>query len=286
MIVLQLLVNGIVTGCGLGIMAISFSLIYSTTNVLHVAHAGVYTLGGYLAWTLISHGMPAIPAFVLAIALCAVAGALIQRELYDRLANRRAAELVYLIASLGLLGIIQNALAAIFTADVLRFPLPWVGKMVGSGAIRLSYPQILTIAAGILIYGGSVLFTRYTVLGKQIRAVSSNPFLAEITRLRPRRIYRYVMAISSGMVCVLGILTPLDFGLRPYGGLTQLLIATVAMIAGGIGSLSGAFAVALGIGVLQNLALLVAPGDWSVAITFSIFVVFMLFKPTGLFRTN
>ncbi|MBN9245031.1 MAG: branched-chain amino acid ABC transporter permease, partial [Mesorhizobium sp.] len=171
------------------------------------------------------------------------------------------------------------AYAWAFTPDEAR-------EMVGSGAIRLSVPQLLTIVAGFLIYAGTELFTRYTVLGKQIRAVSSNPFLAEITRLRPRRIYRYVMAIASGMVCVLGILTPLDFGLRPYGGLTQLLIATVAMIAGGIGSVSGAFLVAMGIGILQNLALLVASGDWSVAITFSIFLVFMLFKPTGLFRTS
>ncbi|MBN9244301.1 MAG: hypothetical protein J0I98_16060, partial [Mesorhizobium sp.] len=145
MIVLQLLVNGIVSGCGLGIMAISFSLIYSTTNVLHVAHAGIYTLGGYLAWTLVGHGVPAVPAFAGAIALCAAAGVLIQRELYDRLADRKAAELVYLIASLGLLGIIQNALAAIYTADPLRFPLGWAGEMVSSVAIRLSVPQLLTI---------------------------------------------------------------------------------------------------------------------------------------------
>jgi branched-chain amino acid transport system permease protein len=55
------------------------------------------------------------------------------------------------------------------------------------------------------------------------------------------------------------------------------------MIAGGIGSITGSFIVAIGIAVLQNLSLLVIPGEWSIGITFFIFVIFMLFRPTGLF---
>ena len=53
MLALQLLVTGLVTGCALGVVAISFSLVYATTKIFHVAHAGIYTLGGYLAWSLI-----------------------------------------------------------------------------------------------------------------------------------------------------------------------------------------------------------------------------------------
>ena len=62
-----------------------------------------------------------------------------------------------------------------------------------------------------------------------------------------------------------------------------LLTATIAVIAGGVGSISGAFVLALVIAVLQNLALLVMPGEWSIGITFGIFVIFMLFRPRGLF---
>src|SRR5215471_9839922 len=101
MLSLQLLANGLVTGCALGVVAISFSLVYATTKIFHVAHAGVYTLAGYLAWSLIGHGLPSPVAFILSIAACTALGALIQGLLYAKLEERRATHLVVLIASLG-----------------------------------------------------------------------------------------------------------------------------------------------------------------------------------------
>src|SRR6202035_712765 len=98
MLALQLLATGLVTGCALGVVAISFSLVYATTKIFHVAHAGIYTMAGYLAWSFVTHGVPDILALVLAIVACAVAGALIQILLYARLERRRATHLVVLIA--------------------------------------------------------------------------------------------------------------------------------------------------------------------------------------------
>lgn len=287
MLALQLACNGIVTGCALGIVAVSFSFVYATTKIFHVAHAGVYTLGGYLAWSLIGHGLPVLVAFLISIAACTALGALIQELLYAKLEQRRATHLVVLIASLGALAVIQNIVAAIYSANILRFDLPWGAQVVHLGAdVRLTVTQVLTVVVSLLAFAGVLLFSNGTILGKQIRAVSSNPFLGEITRLRPRRMHIYVMAIASALVCLPGILTPLDFGLQPYNGITPLLTATIAMIAGGVGSITGAFVLAVVIAELQNLSLLVIPGEWSIGITFFIFVVFMLFRPTGLFAAG
>ena len=70
-----------------------------------------------------------------------------------------------------------------------------------------------------------------------------------------------------------------------YSGVTIMLTATVAMIAGGLGSLSGAFVLAIAISVLQNVSLIFIPGVWSLGVTFLIFVIFMLFRPKGLFAS-
>src|SRR6185437_13729438 len=102
MLWLHLLANGLVTGCALGMVAVSFSLIYSTTRIFHVAHAGIYSLGGYLAWSAVRHGVPQPLALLAAVLACALAGALIQILLYDRLERRGATHLVVLIASLGM----------------------------------------------------------------------------------------------------------------------------------------------------------------------------------------
>jgi branched-chain amino acid transport system permease protein len=283
MLALQLLINGLVTGCALGVVAVSFSLIYATTKIFHVAHAGVYTMAGYIAWWLVSRGAPDIVAVLAAVAACALLGALIQGGLYAQLATRRATHLVVLIASLGVLAVIQNIIAAVFTPNILQFPLPWAERVVSLDTIRVTYTQLATVAVSLAAYAGTMWFAHRTILGKRIRAVASNPFLAEITRLRPNTVYVYVVAIASAIVALPGVLVPLDLGLQPYGGITPLLTATIAMIAGGVGSISGAFMLSVAIAVLQNLSLLLIPGEWSIAITFFIFVIFMLFRPTGLF---
>jgi branched-chain amino acid transport system permease protein len=283
MVWLQLLVNGLVTGSALGVVAISFALIYATTKIFHVAHAGIYTMAGYLAWSLATHGVPDILSLLLAAAACTVAGGLIQYLLYARLERRRATHLVVLIASLGTLAVMQNVLAAIYSPNILQFPIPWGGNVISLGSVRLTWTQILTVVLSLAAYVATMWFAHRTILGKRIRAVASNPFLAEITRLRPQSVYVYVVAIGSAIVALPGVLVPLDFGLQPYGGVTPLLTATIAMIAGGVGSISGAFVLAVGIAVLQNLSLLVMPGEWSIGVTFFIFVIFMLFRPTGLF---
>lgn len=283
MILLQLLVNGLITGCALGVVAISFALVYATTKIFHVAHAGVYTLAGYAAWTLVSHGVPELLALLAAIVVCAVTGALIQSQLYARLERRRATHLVVLIASLGLLAVMQNIMAMVFSPNILQFPIPWSTTTVSLGGVRLTNTQVLTLACCIAAYAGTVWFAYFTSLGKRIRAVAANPFLAEITRLQPQSVYVYVVAIASAIVALPGVLVPLDLGLQPYGGITPLLTATIAMIAGGVGSISGAFLLSIVIAELQNLSLLVIPGEWSIGITFFIFVIFMLFRPTGLF---
>lgn len=283
MLLLQLLINGLVTGCALGVVAISFSLIYATTKIFHVAHAGVYTMAGYVAWWLVSRGAPQIVALLIAIGASALLGALIQGGLYAPLAKRRATHLVVLIASLGVLAVIQNIIAAIFTPNILQFAVPWAEKVVSLSTIRVTYPQLLTVVVSLAAYASVIWFAHHTILGKRIRAVASNPFLAEITRLQPKAVYIYVVAIASAIVALPGVLVPLDLGLQPYGGITPLLTATIAMIAGGVGSISGAFMLSVAIAVLQNLSLLVIPGEWSIGVTFFIFVIFMLFRPTGLF---
>jgi branched-chain amino acid transport system permease protein len=283
---LQLLATGLVTGCALGVVAISFSLVYATTKIFHVAHAGIYTLGGYLAWSLVVHGAPLLFALLVPIAVCAALGALIQSQLYARLERRRATHLVILIASLGVLAVIQNIVAAVYTPNILQFPLAWSSKVVVLGAMRLTYTQLLTILVSLAAYLATMLFAHRTILGKRIRAVASNPMLADITRLQPQTVYIYVIAIASALVCLPGILVPLDLGLQPYNGVTPLLTATIAMIAGGVGSITGAFVLSVAIAVLQNLSLLVMPGEWSIGVTFFIFVIFMLFRPTGLFAAR
>lgn len=286
MLLLQMIVDGIISGCAIGAVSITFSYVYSTTGVFHVAHAGIYTLGSYVAWYLVEKHVPFFIALALAMAVCAAVGAFLQKSIYEPLLKRKASPLVMLIASLGALAVLQNAISIAFTPDLLWFNVGWRLHMADIGPIHISYPQVWTGVLCFLVLIGLLLFSSRTLLGQRIRAVASNPHLAEITRLKPYRVYIYVLAIASALVCVPAAVVGLDQNIQPYTSVNVLLVAVIAMIAGGIGSLPGAFIMSIVIQVLQNFILLWVPGRWSIAFVFILFIAFILIKPSGLFRTR
>jgi branched-chain amino acid transport system permease protein len=286
MLYLQLLADGLVTGCAIGLVAVSFSLIYSTTKVFHVAHAGIYTAGGYIAWFAALFGAPFAIACIIGVIGAALIGAVIQRQVYQRLEQRGATPLVLLIASLGVLAVLQNGVAILFTTNMLQFSYSWRNQTLILGTIGLSYAQAMIVVLSVIVFAALVWMSRYTLFGQRIRAVASNPFLAEITRLRPQTLFVQVMMIGSGIVALAGTLIALDQAMQPYTGVLILLTATIAVIAGGIGSLTGAFTISLALSVLQNLSLAVMPGRWSIAATFGLFILFILIRPQGLVRRS
>ncbi len=283
MLFLNLLVDGLVSGCAIGVVAVTFTLIYSTTRVFHVAHAGVYTLAGYVAWFLASRGVPFVVSVLAAVVVCAAAGALIQSQLYTRLVQRGAPPLVLLISSLGALVVMQNLMAAVFSPDILQITSDWSSNTVGFAGMSLSLPQVLIVITSVLLLLGLLAWSSRSAMGKRMRAVAANDFLAEITRLDPRRVHVIVVALASGVLAVPGCLTALDRGLQPYNGTLVLLTATIAMIAGGMNSLVGAFVTSIILSVLQTTSTVVMPGQWSIAATFGLFVILMIVAPTGLF---
>ena len=122
------------------------------------------------------------------------------------LERRRATHLVVLIASLGTLAVIQNIIAAVYTPNILQFPLAWGSKIVVLGGVRADRHADADRGGQpcwpISARCGSRIGT---ILGKRIRAVASNPFLAEITRLQPQPMsISIVMAIASALVCLPG----------------------------------------------------------------------------------
>jgi branched-chain amino acid transport system permease protein len=283
MLFLNLLVNGLISGCAIGVVAITFSVIYSTTRVFHVAHAGIYTLAGYVTWYLSSEGLPFWLALACAVVVGAAVGAFIQSQLYSRLNQRNATPLVLLIASLGALVVIQNVMAAFFSPDVLQMPPSWRNDTIQLSAVTISVPQALVAVSGLVLFAALLLWSRRTTIGKRTRAVAANEFLAEITRLEPKRVHIIVMAIASGMIAFPSAFTALDQGLQPYTGTLILLTATVAVIAGGMDSLVGAFVTSIILSVLQTTSTVIISGQWSVAATFGLFVILMVVAPKGIF---
>lgn len=281
---LQLAATGLVVGSLYVLCAIGWGLIYGTTLHFHVAHGAVFTLAAYYAYAAQKFlHMPLAVAVLGAIAAAALSGMLIDLLIYQPLERRGAIRTTLFIASLGLLTLIENLLAIVFSPDPLRLDIGWLGNAVQLGPVFLTRLHLLSVASAILGFLGLMAFLKYSLWGRAIRAVSSSPEMARTVGIDLKRVHLLTYAVGSAISAPAGILLAMDIGAEPYRGTTFVLLASVAVIMGGIGSIPGAAMGALFLALLENLGVWKIPSEWQSTISFGVFLVFIVVRPRGFF---
>jgi branched-chain amino acid transport system permease protein len=283
-LVLQLLATGLVVGSLYALCALGWGLIYGTTLHFHVAHGAVFTLAAYFAYVgqKVLH-LPLAVACVLAVAGAALAGLLIDLLVYQRLEARGAVRTTVFIASLGVLIVLENLTALIFGPDPLRMDVGWLSTAVEIGPVFLTSLHLVTVGLALAGYLALMAFLTRTRTGRAIRAVSSSPEMARTVGIDLGRIQLLTYALGSAVSAPAGILVALDVGAEPYRGTQFVLLASVGVILGGIGSIPGALLGGLFIGLLENLGVWQIPSEWQSAISFGVFLVFIVVRPRGFF---
>lgn len=281
---LQLAATGLVVGSLYVLCAIGWGLIYGTTLHFHVAHGAVFTLAAYYAYAAQKFlHMPLAVAVLGAIAAAALSGMLIDLLVYQPLERRGAIRTTLFIASLGLLTLIENLLAIVFSPDPLRLDIGWLGNTVQLGPVFLTRLHLLSVASAILGFLALMAFLKYSLWGRAIRAVSSSPEMARTVGIDLKRVHLLTYAVGSAISAPAGILLAMDIGAEPYRGTTFVLLASVAVIMGGIGSIPGAAMGALFLALLENLGVWKIPSEWQSTISFGVFLVFIVVRPRGFF---
>ncbi|MBI3375313.1 MAG: branched-chain amino acid ABC transporter permease [Betaproteobacteria bacterium] len=281
---LQLAATGLVVGSLYVLCALGWGLIYGTTLHFHVAHGAVFTLAAYFAYAgqkLL--GLPLAVAVIGAIVAAAVSGMLIDLFIYQPLERRGAIRTTLFIASLGLLTLIENLLAIIFTPDPLRMDVGWLADAVQLGPVFLTRLHLVSMTTAILLFLALMVFLKHSRWGQAIRAVSSSPEMARTVGIDLRRVHLLTYAVGSAISAPAGILIAMDVGVEPYRGTTFVLLASVAVIMGGIGSIPGALLGALFLALLENLGVWKIPSEWQSTISFGVFLVFIVVRPRGFF---
>ena len=281
---LQLAATGLVVGSLYVLCAIGWGLIYGTTLHFHVAHGAVFTLAAYYAYAAQKFlGLPLAIAVAAAIVAAALSGLLIDLFIYQPLERRGAIRTTLFIASLGLLTLIENLLAIIFTPDPLRMEVGRLADAVQLGPVFLTRIHLVSMATAILGFLALMAFLKYSLWGQAIRAVSSSPEMARTVGIDLKRVHLLTYAVGSAITAPAGILLAMDVGAEPYRGTTFVLLASVAVIIGGIGSIPGAALGALFLALLENLGVWKIPSEWQSTISFGVFLIFIVVRPRGFF---
>ncbi|THE63045.1 branched-chain amino acid ABC transporter permease [Salinadaptatus halalkaliphilus] len=309
--------NGIVDSLYIGLAAIGLSMTYSILRFANFSHGDLVTTGAFSGWTAAylvgglgvaelssrlllradggaqpgSVGMDVLSAplaivvglIVAAIITIGVALA-IDRLVYKRL--RDAGGIPLLIASVGVALALRYLIAFFYTTEtrgvVASAPQPEAPGFLPMETINL-HEATLVISALTLILGIHLLL-QYTKLGKSMRAMSDNKDLALITGIPTERVIFATWVIGSGLAGVAGYLIVLDRGQITINlGWFLLLLIFAAVILGGIGSIYGALAGSLVIGLTINLSLVWIPADMNEIAAFTLMILVLIFKPDGLF---
>jgi branched-chain amino acid transport system permease protein len=184
---------------------------------------------------------------------------------------------------MGLFIVILNILAICFGHETLRLQTQLYGESIQLGAISITYLDIITIFANLLLIVSLTFLLKYTFLGKSIRAAKDNIVLAEIIGVNVKLVYLAVFGIGSGIIALAASLRAMDIGINPTMGFHVILIAATAVIIGGLGSLPGAVLGAFLLGLAENIGVWKLSSVWQNTIAFGLLFVFIIFRPKGFF---
>ena len=279
---IQLLVNGIISGCVYALVAMGFGLIYSSTGIFHFAHGIVYTAGAYLLYLFFNNlEIGILPSILLSLAGATLLGILIEMFIYSPLRKKQAAPAIYIISSLGVYIFLQNLIALIFGSEP-KILFPGVGKTYHLGSIILSQTQILQAVAFVILFFVFYIFLTKTRWGKALRGLSNNPLLAEVVGIDVKKARIIAFGVGSFLAGVGAVVVSLDIGMDPHIGLSMFLVAAVAVIVGGVKTLAGAALGGLLLGIIQSLVIWAASARWQDMAVFAILIIFLLFRPQGI----
>jgi len=278
----QSVVNGLSAGSAYALVAIGFALIFEVSAFYHLSHGAIFTSGAYLSYLFgIMWGLPTGLAILFAIVGSAILGAGMEYAVYRPMRHKGATSLVLLIASLGLLVVIQNVISLIFGDATKTLQAGPVVEGLDVFGARVTPIQITTIVLSIALSGCLWALMRYTKWGKVMRAVAADRELSVIVGARTDQIILGAFIAGSMLAGIAGILVGYDMNITPTMGFEAMLMGVVAAIVGGMGSIPGALLGGWFIGLSEHLGVLKLPSQWQDTIVFLILLVFLLLKPEG-----
>lgn len=278
----QLLVNGLIAGSIYALVASGFSMTYYTNRFVNFAHGATVVLTGYfLFWLFSMLGMNFWAAAVLAIIFSGIFGFLIN-HVYKFFRDRKSSNAILLIASFGVLILLESTILILFGADVktINF-IPIQKGLTIIGAI-ITPLQIVILAVSIILFIALYLFMKKTRIGKAMRAVADNKEVSEIVGIDSERVYAWSFIISSMIAGIAGILISLEQNLEPSMGTNLVLKGFTGAIIGGIGSIPGSILGSFLLGLVENFGIWWLPSGYKDAIAFTLLFIFLLFIPQGI----
>lgn len=282
-ILLQVLFWGLYAGCIYLLLATGLNLIFGVMKVVNFAHGELLMLGAYFTATLyLLTGWNPYAVIVFSMIAMVLLGGVIERLCFRPILGSGKLNEIFL--SLGLIYLIQNAAAMIWSDEwqVIKSPYASISIPIGPIVLPLDYLIIIVVTVAILV--GLYFFLNRTPLGKALQATSQNRKGAQLVGINVERMDMISFAIGSALAAAAGTLWAVSGQVfNPYMGSIPAIKAFAIIILGGLGSIPGAIIGGLLYGIAENSAAYLLGGMWKDAVSFVILILVLIIRPTGLF---
>jgi branched-chain amino acid transport system permease protein len=275
-------ISGVFLGAIYALVALGLTLIYGVLHIINFAHGSLLMLAMYAVfflWHLF--GIDPYLAMLIVVPGGFLFGYGLQRSVIGKASHGR--DEIVLLVTLGVAIVIENAALFLFTANERNVQVPYDLDGIDLGVTFVVWPEIAALAGSLLITLALWSFMTHTDTGKAIRAVAKERQGARLVGINVEHIFAISFGIGTACVAAAASLLAPTYAVNPQFGYLFVLIAFTIVVLGGMGSFVGALVGGFIIGITEQLGRLFLGESLGLITISAIFILILLFRPTGLF---
>jgi branched-chain amino acid transport system permease protein len=283
---IELIFSGLITGGIYALVALGLNLQYGLMRILNIAHGEFLMLGAYLTWMVqtsfgISPFLMIPVSFVVLMGMGLLIHWLCFRRLTATSSNIDIFEARGLMVSFGLMFLIQNLVAAIWGGELRGYD--YMAEPVVMGQAQFAGNKLVVFAMALVFSLGLMVLLRKTLLGKGVRALMQSQVGAQLVGINTRTLHPLMFGIGLGLSGLAGCLLSMAYTISPAMGEPYTVTALIVITLGGFGSMGGALAGGLLLGVIEAFGMHFTNPSLKALLSYVVFIGVLLLRPKGLF---
>jgi branched-chain amino acid transport system permease protein len=281
---LQALINGVMLGGFYASMMLGFSVIWGVMGVINLAHGEMIMVGAYLTWFMNKEwGIDPFLGLLIVLPIMFLLGYALQLILINRIVERP--HLVSLLITFGVGIVVANIMKLVFSADP-RITETGLSGAWTAGSVTFPVTKTAILGVALVIMASLYLFLQKTRTGKSIRAAAQNKNAARIVGIDIKKIYAITFGICIAITGAAGAMISSTQAVFPFMGPPLTLRAFTITALAGLGSIPGALAGGLVLGLIESYIGVYVSGigtNLAIVSSFVLLVVVLVTRPQGLF---
>ena len=283
---LELIASGLITGGVYALVALGLNLQYGLMRILNIAHGEFLMVGAFITYTAhVTLGISPLLMVPISFVLLMSLGLVVHRLVFRRLTRTSPTLDIFeargLMVSFGLMFLVQNFAQTLWGGDLRGYD--FMADPVAVGGAQFSANKLLLLFLALAISVALIVGLNKTLYGKGVRALMQSPTGAQLMGIDTERLHPLMFGVGLGLSGVAGCLLSMTYTISPSMGEPYTVTALIVITLGGFGSMAGALAGGLGLGVIEAIGMHFTSPSLKSLLSYGIFIGVLLWRPNGLF---